>query len=230
MPPTAARIVDLPVSTLAAGRAAYNPRTISKAARERLRSSLEEFGLVQPLVWNERTSTLVSGHQRLSLLEDSGTLTAPAVLVDLDLEKEKALNVILNSDAYAGAFDREKLDALLRDIEATSADLLKDVHLEDLPQYRAADTDRILERITRETEWQPGDTLPDPAAVAEAVSARIRALDPRVFFSALLLAVPAGRGSVLVLVDPDHRDFVAEIRRAHEAGESPLASLFDGIV
>ena len=32
----------------------YNPRTISKDARQRLKNTLREVGLIQPLIWNQR--------------------------------------------------------------------------------------------------------------------------------------------------------------------------------
>ena len=49
--------------------AAYNPRKISKEAREKLRKGLEAHGLVSPLTWNRRIGNLVSGHQRLSQID-----------------------------------------------------------------------------------------------------------------------------------------------------------------
>ena len=51
--------------------AAYNPRTITDEARKRLKKGLKKFGLVQPLVWNETTGVLVSGHPRLSILDET---------------------------------------------------------------------------------------------------------------------------------------------------------------
>jgi hypothetical protein len=49
--------------------AEYNPRKIGDAERTRLRKGIKKAGLVQPLVWNRRTGTLVSGHQRLSIMD-----------------------------------------------------------------------------------------------------------------------------------------------------------------
>jgi len=47
--------------------AAYNPRAISDEALEGLRSSIQEFGCVAPIVVNVRTQRLqvIEGHQRL---------------------------------------------------------------------------------------------------------------------------------------------------------------------
>lgn len=52
---------NLPLRDLT--EAAYNPRRISKAARGRLRASLERFGVVTSLTWNQRTGRLVGGHR-----------------------------------------------------------------------------------------------------------------------------------------------------------------------
>ena len=99
--------------------APYNPRVALKAgdlAYEKIKRSIEEFGLVEPLVWNVATGHLVGGHQRLQVLKDMGAITVVVSVVDIaDLKREKALNVALNQ--VAGAFDDEKLAALLDSID-----------------------------------------------------------------------------------------------------------------
>lgn len=55
--------------------APYNPRKDLKpgdAEYEKLRRSMEEFGTVEPLVWNIRTGNLVGGHQRHKVLQAMG--------------------------------------------------------------------------------------------------------------------------------------------------------------
>ena len=37
---------------------------------EKLRKSITEFDMVEPLVWNKRTGNLVGGHQRLKILKE----------------------------------------------------------------------------------------------------------------------------------------------------------------
>ena len=107
--------------------APYNPRTITAAGKEKLRASLGEFGLVQPLVWNARTKNLVGGHQRLEqidALEGSSDYSITVAVVDLDEPREKALNVILNSPEVGGQFDEVLLKRVLLDVEgALSFDL-----------------------------------------------------------------------------------------------------------
>ncbi len=97
--------------------AAYNPRVQLKPgdpAYEKLKRSINEFGFVEPLVWNERTRNLVGGHQRLNVLKDLGYETVDAVVVDLPIEQEKALNVALNQ--IRGDWDERKLAELLDEL------------------------------------------------------------------------------------------------------------------
>ena len=94
--------------------AAYNPRKIGESQRAALAASLDRFGLVQPIVVNQRTSgkgwpsgsfeTVVGGHQRLEVLRAQGVLETDVVLVDLTAAEEKALNVALNSRGLQGEF------------------------------------------------------------------------------------------------------------------------------
>ena len=72
--------------------AAYNPRRDLKPGDkdyEKLRRSIEEFGFVEPVVWNRRTGFVVGGHQRLKVLLDMGETEIDCVVVDLEPEKEK---------------------------------------------------------------------------------------------------------------------------------------------
>ena len=76
--------------------AAYNPRRDLKPGDkdyEKLKRSIEEFGFVEPVVWNRRTGFVVGGHQRLKVLLDMGETEIDCVVVDLEPEKEKALNL-----------------------------------------------------------------------------------------------------------------------------------------
>lgn len=96
--------------------AGYNPRTISPEAYAGLRESIERFGLVQPIVWNERTGNVVSGHQRLKVLHDRGDAETVVVVVDLPELDERALNITQNNPAVAGDWDLPKLDGLLAEL------------------------------------------------------------------------------------------------------------------
>lgn len=90
----------------------YNPRTISNAARARLRAGIEKMGLVQPLVWNKRSGNLVGGHQRISILDDlegNAEYQLTVAVVDVGPSEERRLNVLLNNDSSMGHWDERKL-------------------------------------------------------------------------------------------------------------------------
>lgn len=97
--------------------APYNPRVELKPGDpryEKLKASMNKFGCVEPLVWNERTGNLVGGHQRLNVLINEGMEKVRVSVVDLSLEDEKALNLALNK--IQGEWDEEKLADLLAEL------------------------------------------------------------------------------------------------------------------
>jgi len=98
--------------------AEYNPRKDLQpgdAEYEKLLRSVEEFGYVEPVIWNERTGNIVGGHQRFKVLRHLGFDEIDCVVVDLDPYRERALNVALNK--ISGEWDISKLYAVLTDIE-----------------------------------------------------------------------------------------------------------------
>ncbi len=79
--------------------APYNPRKNLKPGDpeyDKLKRSIDEFGCVEPLVWNQRSGNLVGGHQRLKVLIEQGQTETDVSVVDLPPERERALNVALN--------------------------------------------------------------------------------------------------------------------------------------
>ena len=111
-----------PVEDLKA--AEYNPRKDLKPGDpeyEKLKRSIEEFGYVEPVIWNQRTGNVVGGHQRLKVLKDLGHTEIDCVIVDLDDNREKALNIALNK--ISGAWDNDLLANLLRDLDTNGFDV-----------------------------------------------------------------------------------------------------------
>ena len=117
--------------------APYNPRKISPDEYEKLKKSIEKFGLVEPLVWNKRTKHVVGGNQRLKVLKDLGFTIVNVVEVDLDLETEKALNLALNK--ISGEWDLEKLEDVLRDLKSTE--------LIDFTGFELEEIEEILQEV-----------------------------------------------------------------------------------
>ena len=76
--------------------APYNPRRIGAKERGELKKKLRQVGLVETLVWNKRSGNLVSGHQRLSILDDlegGRDYSLTMAVVDFDDITEKEINV-----------------------------------------------------------------------------------------------------------------------------------------
>ena len=124
--------------------APYNPRLDLKPGDpeyEKLRRSIDEFGMVEPLVWNQRTGHLVGGHQRFKVLMESAPKTLEVSVVDLTPEREKALNIALNK--IAGGWDERKLAELLDDlIKAPDFDVTLTGF--DLPDVNALIAEELL--------------------------------------------------------------------------------------
>ena len=78
---------------------------------KQIEASIDVYGLVEPLVWNQRTKNLVGGHQRFKIMVSKGHKEIEVSVVDLDLDREKALNITLNK--VQGIWDKEKLSLLL---------------------------------------------------------------------------------------------------------------------
>jgi len=104
--------------------AAYNPRKDLQPGDleyEKLKRSMQEFGYVEPIVWNKRTGNIVGGHQRYKVLFDTGAQEVDCVVVDLDETKEKALNLALNK--IQGDWDYLKLKDLLQELDTGEIDI-----------------------------------------------------------------------------------------------------------
>ena len=95
----------------------YNPRKTLKPGEQKyeaLKESISRFDLVEPIIVNQKTGNIVGGHQRYNVLRDMGITSTLAVVVDLDEDKEKLLNVALNK--IEGDWDYEKLKEMLQEI------------------------------------------------------------------------------------------------------------------
>lgn len=104
--------------------ATYNPRKDLKPGDEeyeKLKRSIQEFGFVEPVIWNKQTGVVVGGHQRLKVMKDLGYKEVDCVVVELDESKEKALNIALNK--ISGEWDNNLLATLLKDLDSSGFDI-----------------------------------------------------------------------------------------------------------
>lgn len=97
--------------------AGYNPRKDLKSGDvefEQLRRSIREYGYVDLVIVNS-DNTVISGHQRLKVLREEGETEIDVVVVDLDKQREKALNLAMNK--ISGSWDDAALAALLTELK-----------------------------------------------------------------------------------------------------------------
>lgn len=155
--------------------APYNPRLPLQPGTpgyRRLERSLNEFQLVQPIVWNQQTGHVVAGHQRLEILKNQGHTEVEVSVVSLSLEREKALNVTLNNSNVGSDWDPQKLIDLLDELntnehfDATLTGFdekeLNDLLLTPAPTFQSeAETEPTSEtiQITLEVQPQTWETL-----------------------------------------------------------------------
>lgn len=107
----------------------YNPRKHTKDQANKLKESIERFGMVDPIICNKavsRENIVIGGHFRVKVSKELGFTTLPVVYLDIpDIEKEKELNIRLNKNT--GEWDFELLKSfnfeLLSDIGFSDIDL-----------------------------------------------------------------------------------------------------------
>ena len=122
----------------------YNPRKDLKAGDpeyDKLKQSIQEFGYVEPIIWNKTTGRVVGGHQRLKVLSDMGVTEVDCVVIEMDEDKEKALNVALNK--ISGDWDKDKLMLLITDLQGVDFDV-------SLTGFDAAELDKLFKDSLKE--------------------------------------------------------------------------------
>ncbi|MDL2318434.1 ParB N-terminal domain-containing protein [Eubacteriales bacterium OttesenSCG-928-A19] len=105
--------------------AKYNPRKDLKPgdpAYEKIRRSLQDFGYVDPVIWNEAMGNIIGGHQRYKVLVAEGVTEIDCVVVHIENPSdEKALNIALNK--ATGDWEPTALADLLSDLQLNGYDL-----------------------------------------------------------------------------------------------------------
>ena len=123
----------------------YNPRKNLKPEDEeyqKIKKSITEFGCVEPIIVNA-DMTVIGGHQRLKVLKELGYEEVECVVLDLDKNKEKALNIALNK--ITGEWDNAKLEELLAELNETDIDM-------DITGFSFDEIDDMLKDITGSKE------------------------------------------------------------------------------
>lgn len=149
----------------------YNPRRITEEARKKLKANLKRVGLLGGIVWNETTGNLVSGHQRVSVIDevnkyDPGTQENDYLLrvevVHLDEKSEKEQNLFMNNRSVQGEFDDEMLKKMFDGIDYTLAGF-DDFDLDLMGIGEAQEID-----ISALGEWDKDEVIADDVELAAA--------------------------------------------------------------
>lgn len=141
--------------------AEYNPRKDLQpgdAEYEKLKRSIEQFGYVEPVVWNKTTGRVIGGHQRLKVLVDLGLKEVDCVVVEMDEEREKALNIALNK--INGEWDTDRLAMLIYDLQGSDFDV----------SLTGFDEDELADLFSKTAEKEVKDDDFDLTAALEKAS------------------------------------------------------------
>ena len=182
--------------------ASYNPRVAIKsgdATYTKLSKSIEEFGYIAPVVWNKRTGNVVGGHQRLTVLKDKGYKEVEVVVVDLDINKEKALNLSLNK--VKGNWDYDKLEDLLKDM-SMSEDIkltgFDDIELDSiLGSFSVSDFMGDVSIAKRNIERKKNAALNKTAEDGKLVLSFSNKADLKLFLDAMCVNVPVSDNVIM---------------------------------
>ena len=143
----------------------FNPRIqldVESEEFQKIKASIIEFGLVEPLLVNEVNMSIIGGHQRYSVLKFLGYKEVPCVLInEPNEEREKALCVGLNK--IKGEWDNDKLTALLNESGVNDSVTGFDKTEDDLYQYlndeEDVDEEDVDEEDVDEEDVDDGNTM-----------------------------------------------------------------------
>lgn len=143
----------------------YNPRKISPEAKKRLtRNIRDDVGLVETITVNGLTNNLVSGHQRLAILDKAEGFPKKDYQLDVAMvllteEQERRQNVFMNSPSAQGEYDPELLVEMTRGQEIeefglTENDLALLGASEPVEEYNDEYFDKLFTKKTASAEQQ----------------------------------------------------------------------------
>ena len=144
--------------------AVYNPRkdlTPEDKEYQKIKRSIEEFGYVEPIIYNVTTGTVVGGHQRLKVLKELGYTDIAVVEIEETPEREKALNLALNK--IEGEWDMAALKDLLQDLDTGSIEMdltgFDDWEIEQLMTQYHVEDDPFEDDDFSEEDIEKADTM-----------------------------------------------------------------------
>lgn len=147
----------------------YNPRKITPEAKKKLKANLKRVGILGGIVWNEITGNLVSGHQRVSVIDEVNKYNSETgendyiirvEVVRMDDKTEKEQNIFMNNRNVQGDFDSDMLKDMLSGIDYNFAGL-DDF---DLNMLGLGDIDL---NIGNDDIWRKEDIMDDSLSVVD---------------------------------------------------------------
>jgi DNA modification methylase len=137
-----------------------NPRKIGDAELEALTRSVQQFGLVDPVIARREDGLVVGGHQRLLAARRLGFKTVPVIFVDLPLEQARLLNLALNK--ISGSWDDELLARMVADLSS-----LEEVDL-SLSGFDEEELGKLLRSLDQREKRERPETFDLDAALEAA--------------------------------------------------------------
>lgn len=139
--------------------APYNPRvalTEDDPEYRRIKRSILDHGMIEPIIVNTRTSHAIGGNQRLQILKDLGVESAICAVVDMPLETEKEANIAVNK--IGNLWDQAKLREVMKLLDADDYDLgrtgFSDDEIERFTQEMSVSVDSFFEQEGEESNRQ----------------------------------------------------------------------------
>jgi hypothetical protein len=149
--------------------AEYNPRKISEAAKKKLKRFLKKHGLWCPLTLNSKTGNLISGHQRLEIMDSilGPDYELTVAVGEVDETEEVKINLFMNNPSAQGEWDPE----LLLEIKEIWPDIsfLDDIgfELEELEILG-------IDELSVESEHSGNDVVNDEPAITTTEAREIK--------------------------------------------------------
>lgn len=154
--------------------APYNPRQSTAKQEAQLKRSLEKFGVVEPIIWNKQTGYIVGGHFRVRELHKLGYKEIDCVIVDLNEEDEKELNIRLNAntgefdwDVLANEWDADKLEDWGLDVPNFASEVDYSCKNKEIDINSLEDTMTIKLNFIEEDYWKVKKKLSEIASTPE---------------------------------------------------------------
>lgn len=123
----------------------YNPREITPEEMEKLKTSIQEFGYVDPIIVNKVNNHIVGGNQRYEALKQLGYKEVDVILIhEPNIDREKMINIRLNNSS--GKWDTNQLQNILNDLELKELDIsltgfdIKNLKMEEINKIPTNET------------------------------------------------------------------------------------------